>query len=294
MRVHDAPLVVLVARPQLVWTSGGDSPDPAVGVYRLLEEYGLTVDGWRRDDAATDGDLLPELMGRLCYGSFGEAQGRVGSEAYIGNIVAQGHGSVLEHATWSFVACRSSRACSLQQVRHRAGFAYSGESTHFIRYGDGGRKGEVEPAVCVTGLEGGLREEAAHGLSVAVEAYSRLWDALKASDPDLKKKEVSGAARGLLPNALEARLGFSGNARALRHLCEYRANPGNTLEIRLLACQVLRIMKAEAPASFRDLVAYRDEDGWPSVGSTLPPPESKTVVTESGESVVVTARGPKV
>lgn len=260
MRVFTEPKVILVSRPTLV----------DEGVTELLAEYGFSDEDWRRGEGDTDGDSLPELMGRLCYGSFGSRQGRVGSTDYHHHLLEAGHGSVLEHATWSFVVCRASRGYTHQQVRHRAGFAYAQESSHFIRYGSQDTPGQQEVGVCLTGLTGEALELATKSCEVSIDAYADLWARLKtdlnASGRTTQiKKLVSGTARGLLPTAVESRLGVTANARALRHFCELRGNPDNTLEIRLVAVQILDIMKVEAPSMFLDMGVEMHEDGYPVV-----------------------------
>ncbi len=260
MKFHDAPKVILVGQPSIYWP----------GVTSLLEEYGLDFEGWRRDLDDVDGDGLPELMGRLCYGSFGAAQGRIGARAYIANILDGGHGSVLEHANWSFVICRASRGFTHQMVRHRAGSAMSQESQHFIRYAaDEGDPKAPEAAACLTGIPESERTGAEGAIRAAVLAYVGLWKGIRAKfAPDAKvKKIVSGAARGLLPGALESRLGFTANARALRHICELRGTEDNTLEIRLVAVQLAEIMMREAPAIFQDFAVVEGSDGHPVVKS---------------------------
>ena len=142
MKTFDRPKVILVTRPSIVFE----------GVQQLLSEYDLLSAGWQRAKDDGDGDSIPELMGRLCYGSFGKRQGRIGAEPYLLNILEGGHGSVLEHANWGFVVCRASRGFTHQIVRHRAGFAFSQESQHFIKYSTEGEPRAPEAAVCVTGL----------------------------------------------------------------------------------------------------------------------------------------------
>lgn len=263
MRVFHEPKVILVTRPTII----------AEGVRQVLAEYSTPEQEatWTRDVADTDGDGIPELMGRLCYGAFGTNQGRIGAKSYIANILSGGHGSVMEHACWGFVACRAGRGYTHQMVRHRAGFAFSQESTHFIRY-DKEAKGGQEPGFCVAGLpEGSVMDEALAAAQASFDAYANLWRELRDHFPvDAKvKKVVSGTVRQLLPNGAESRLGFTGNARALRHFCELRGNADNTLEVRLVAAQVARIMMAEAPALFQDFRVEDAEDGWPTVSSTF-------------------------
>src|SRR5438270_235547 len=79
-----------------------------------------------------------------CYLAFGSKQGRRSNADYIGNILEQRHGSVLEHAVWSFLITGVSRALTHELIRHRAGFGYSQESQ---RYVDETETDFVEPAV---------------------------------------------------------------------------------------------------------------------------------------------------
>jgi thymidylate synthase (FAD) len=254
MKVHTEPKVILVTRPQIDWE----------GVDELLAEYGEDAT-WRMDENDTEGDQIPELMGRLCYGSFGIRQGRVGASAYLANILEQGHGSVLEHATWGFVVCRASRGHSAQLARHRSGFAHSVESTHFIRYDLKAGPGRQEAAICLTGIPRSLVNGAAETSERTIAAYNELFDALKTAFPEAKKKEAAGAVRALLPIALEAKHGFTANARALRHFCELRGTVDNILEIRLVAVQIVQIMLKEAPAIFQDFSIAQAEDSLPVV-----------------------------
>lgn len=265
MRSFGAPKVILVARPSLV----------AEGVGELLREYGVSpVHGWNRGDdqrLLSDGDGLSELMGRLCYGSFGARQGRIGAD-YHANVLEGGHGSVLEHACWSFVVTRASRGYTHQQVRHRAGWAYSQESQHFIRYADQGEPGWQEAGLCLTGWPDFLKPAVTEFVRGALEFYSLMTKAVDerarlAGAKTGLKKLVAGLVRGILPNILESRIGITANARALRHFCELRGQPDNVLEIRLVACEIARIMKIEAPHMFQDVEIGMETDGHPAVSS---------------------------
>jgi thymidylate synthase (FAD) len=245
------------------------------GIQELMYEYDMNLDDWKRALTDRSGDSLPELMGRLCYGSFGPRQGRIGATDYIKNILDQGHGSVLEHACFSFVICRASRGFTHQMVRHRAGFSYSQESTHFIRYKTEDlvlpRPG-TEANICVTGIIGEKnREMAAYAMKKSLMDYERLWRDIREEFPEEGKfhKAVTGAARNLLPTGIESRLGFTANARALRHFCELRGAIDNTVEIRLVAVQVARIMKQECPAIFSDILTPDAADLWPYVSSRV-------------------------
>ena len=244
-----APLVRCIARPQLIMDE----------VHEFLQ-HDLGGAEWAHS-ASSGGELLVEFAGRMCYNSFGAAQGRKTTGEYLSNILEQGHGSVLEHATWSFLVTRCTRGYTHQQVRHRAGWAYSQESTHFVKYGQHAR-------IALPGLKDASPEAikaADQAARAAVDAYVKLHEDLSETFPEQPKrrKALTGAARSLLPQALESKLVFTANARALRHFCELRGAEDNTVEIRLVASQVLDYMKCEAPSIFADFTESKGQDGYP-------------------------------
>src|ERR1700740_2212171 len=107
-----------------------------VGLGEFKDFFG--IQGWS-SDAETDGELLIEIMGRLCYKSFDTklnanlSRVREGNHNYLGNIISQKHGSVLEHSTVTFSLLNVSRILTHELVRHRVGVAYSQESQRFVR-----------------------------------------------------------------------------------------------------------------------------------------------------------------
>lgn len=253
MKVHLNPEVVLIWRPTMI----------RGGVERLLEKYGQPPEGWRRDPTDGDGDGIPELYGRMCYSAFGPLQGRIGAKAYHANILSQAHGSVIENATWGFAVFGASRGFLAQMTRHRAGFAFAAESSHFEHFSDNNEKGTIEPGICLTGIPKALHAQFIKAAQGALDDYEAMWKSIRETFPiDAKvKKIVSGSARGLLPTCLECRLGFSANARALRHVCEMRGTEANTLEIRLVAVQLAKLMQVEAPSIFQDMEILEGSDG---------------------------------
>src|SRR5215208_4848783 len=72
---------------------------------------------------STDGERLAEFAGRLCYMSQKNPAGRT-TRDYLENIKKQGHGPVLEHASYSLLLEGVSRSLTHELVRHRAGMAY--------------------------------------------------------------------------------------------------------------------------------------------------------------------------
>src|SRR6516225_8066446 len=94
---------------------------------RFLADHGVA---WQTDTEQA-GESLTEIAGRLCYMSFARPRPG-GNQAYLGHILEVGHGSVLEHAVWSFIFTGISRSCSHELVRHRAGWAYSQLSQRYV------------------------------------------------------------------------------------------------------------------------------------------------------------------
>src|SRR5215207_5139612 len=80
---------------------------------------------------STDGERLAEFAGRLCYMSQHNPASR-STRDYLENIKKQGHGSVLEHASYSLLLEGVSRSLTHELVRHRAGFAYSQLSQRYV------------------------------------------------------------------------------------------------------------------------------------------------------------------
>jgi thymidylate synthase (FAD) len=100
-------------------------------------------------------------------------------------------------------------------------------------------------------------------LNGCVSAYEKLYDKLKVEEET--KHNSCGAARQLLPNAIEAKILITANMRAWRHFCEERGNTHNTLEIRVVACKVLSILQKRAKALVYGLELFEDVDGRQSV-----------------------------
>jgi thymidylate synthase (FAD) len=135
------PKVYVVAHTQLNRVDLEGTP----GLVSFLESEGCTEedDISKRSglygeqvpsDEDTECDLLPELAGRVCYGSYGRKKDT--NERYIGHIIEVGHGSVCEHSTITLAFTGISRSLTHELVRHRAGFGYSQRSQRFVNESD--------------------------------------------------------------------------------------------------------------------------------------------------------------
>jgi thymidylate synthase (FAD) len=207
-----------------------------------------------------DGELLVEFGGRVCYRSWEPGLNpnvtRVRAEQgdYLANILRSLHGSVLEHASYSFAFRNVSRVFTHELVRHRAGSAFSQESLRYVRLTDIGFR--VPPA-----LEP-LREQIIHLVEQLEDFQVSAADELGLDDegvPFHVKKEITSALRRLAPIGLSTDIFWTANVRTLRHVIEMRTADGAEEELRLVFDKIARIMQAEAPGLFQDFV--RTDDG---------------------------------
>ncbi len=222
----------------------------------FIEPSHLAVQ-WMGD--ATDGERLAEFAGRLCSMSQRNAAGRSTRE-YLENIKKQGHGSVLEHATYTLLLEGVSRSLTHELVRHRVGFAYSQLSP---RYMDESDACFVMPPALIG--DEGLECAWIAQITAAQEGYVALVSALMTryawvDDRSHRRKMARDAARGVLPNSTETKIVVTGNARAWRTMLELRSDEGAEMEIRRMALAVLQVLQAEAPAFFSDFEVYQAPD----------------------------------
>ena len=245
MNIVREPQVYLIARQ----TIDADAID------EFLKDHTLT---WQTD-TEVGAEALCELAGRLCYMSFGK--GRKTNQDYLANLISVQHGSVLEHAGWSFLFTGVSRSFTHELVRHRAGFGYSQLSQ---RYVDESTCDFVEPACIADDPE--LHTIWEEAIRQSHQAYCQLVDGLArkfAREPDrtLRRKLARQAARSVLPNATETKIFVTGNGRAWRHFIEARANEHAAIEIRKVAIKILRLLLEEAPSVFGDYEIVMRPDG---------------------------------
>jgi thymidylate synthase (FAD) len=247
------PGAVLISRPQVDLS----------GLGPFLEAFtrdGVDFSSYLEDPVVlADADQLAKLAGQACYMSFGQHRSWNERAAdYFRNILASGHGSVLEHANFTIVTYGGDRSYTHEAVRHRAGFAYSQESQ---RYVDGKVLRFVERIEFQADAElHGLFEKR---IDRAAAEYDDLAERLRASYlasrpgfVDLprteQRKAVNQAARACLPNETEAVIVTTGNVRAWRNTIELRASPHADRPIRAIAFRQLLLLREAAPLLFAD------------------------------------------
>jgi thymidylate synthase (FAD) len=253
--VHEtSPAVHLIARPSI----------DLDGMRAYLADVG--GEGWldRRVEEAggapNGGELLVEFGGRACYRSWepglnvNVTRVRTDRHEYFENLLRSAHGSVLEHASYSFALRNVSRVFTHELVRHRAGSAFSQESLRYVRLTDIGFR--VPPA---------LEPLRAQVLAIVEQLEEFQRDAAEKLGIDDQgvpfhvKKEVTSALRRLAPIGLSTDIVWSANLRTLRHVIEMRTAEGAEEELRSVFDEVARVMLREAPLIFQDF--ERSSDG---------------------------------
>jgi len=231
-----------------------------------LERYLKTVGGetWlasRRADeeGINPGQLLVEAAGRACYRSWepglnpNVTRVRTDQKEYFLNILRSGHGSVLEHANYTFVIYDVSRVFTHELVRHRAGSAFSQESLRFVRLKD-------LPFRIPESIES-LRPQIVSILETLEEfqiAAAEHFELDVEGKSFHEKKEITSALRRLAPEGLSTMIIWTANIRTLRHVIQARTDPGAEEELRFVFDKIGRVMQQEAPFLFGDFTIAED------------------------------------
>jgi thymidylate synthase (FAD) len=251
----EGPKLFLVARPNFDCDSFRD----------FLE---MEKETWAKSEEASIPENIVEVAGRLCYMSFGPRQFRKCNRDYIHNLIKQGHESVLEHVSWSFILTGVSRAFTHQLVRHRVGFSFSQLSQ---QYHDENDASFVMPNAIARFPH--LAESWRRTVRQSKRAYQELLGFLETEAfhklSSLEKKEfhraVRSAARSVLPNATETKIFITANARAIRHFLAIRGGIPGDEEMRMVSALFLETLNQEAPALFSDFVIEKMADGTPII-----------------------------
>ena len=179
---------------------------------------------------------------RLCYAPIGaseliESMSPERMYSVLSTVLAGGHFSTLEHASYTFAIEGVSRTLTHQLVRHRIA-SYEQQSQRYVKYKDG---------IEVIKPESIAADEAASArfdelMAAIQDAYQEFLDAgIPAED-----------ARYVLPNATETKLVMTMNARELRHFFSIRCCNRAQWEIRDMAWQMLELVRPTAPFVFAE------------------------------------------
>jgi len=186
-----------------------------------------------------------ELCGRAAGVSYDKEE-KEDYGAFIRRIVALGHESVLEHASFTFRVEGISRALSHQWVRHRI-CSFTQRSQRRV---DESRGGYVLPPL--DSLEEKKREEVRGKMEAFIKSSFDLYRELR--EAGVRAED----ARYVLTNATETKIYWTANARELRHFFRLRLHKESQWEIRQMAQQMFDLVYRVAPPLFEDLRRLRE------------------------------------
>jgi thymidylate synthase (FAD) len=156
----------------------------------------------------------------------------------VEKVRAAGHHSTLEHNIFVFGVTGLSRAATHQLVRHRH-LQFDQQSQRYLAFKDA-----AFPYVKPRKLS---------SLPELSAKFDDLMHEIGETYNAMLKAGISGEdARFVLPNAAASQLVVSGNARAWYEFLTLRTCNMAQWEIREMAFEILRILKREDPALFRD------------------------------------------
>lgn len=179
---------------------------------------------------------------RLCYAPVGatelmESLSEERIRKVLTTIMAGGHFSTLEHASYTFAIDGVSRALTHQLVRHRLA-SFNQQSQRYVKF--------------TNGLETIKPDTIAEN-----EACNRLFDEMVEKTVEAYKAFVDAGvpaedARYILPNAAETKIVVTMNIRELLHFFSLRCCNRAQWEIRELAWKMLELVRPTAPFIFAE------------------------------------------
>lgn len=218
----------------------------------------------------SEAELATGLPAKRCYNSFvpginpNVTKVRKDWDKYFQNLLEAGHGSVLEHATWTFAIEGCTRVCTAEMNRHRAGVAVSEASLRYIRFNHGEipywepnsiryLQGDDESLKKKKQLTRELFQKVFEQAENNYKEYCEIWkEELDPQSPFRKKKMVTSTGRRLLPMGISTGVVYTINARALRHIITMRATPEAEEEIAYVGCYLAFMMFKQEPRIFGD------------------------------------------
>jgi thymidylate synthase (FAD) len=178
---------------------------------------------------------------RQCYAAVGSSElkkkiDKATRERMIKQVMASGHTSTLEHASFTFGIEGISRACSHQLVRHRIA-SFSQQSQRYVNEAKNNFEYVMPPKI--------------KAIKNANTEFLKTMKNLRKVYEDLIEMGVPAEdARFVLPNAAATKIVVTMNARALLHFLELRCCKRAQWEIQQMANLMLTEVKKVAPIIF--------------------------------------------
>lgn len=275
-------------------------------IYDWVHSLGVT-DRWNLPSEPSEPETLVGLAAKRCYLSFevglNENVTKIRKDwfDYLTNILKSGHGSVLEHASYTFAIEGVSRVFTAEMNRHRAGMAISEGSMRYIRLTDlkywlpdmltsgastsWDRHSQLETIKIfketfehveqlmrnletLWGINDKKQCPVCQGIEQSIAPCSRCNGAGVLPVVSFhKKKLLTSMFRRLIPMGVATGGVWTMNLRSLRHIMALRTHPGAEEEIARVMHLIGSYIMQENKILFAD---FKDVDGqlvpdWPKV-----------------------------
>jgi len=156
----------------------------------------------------------------------------------IGRLIRDGHESVLEHASATFLIEGISRCCLAQLTRHRLA-SFTVETQRLDRIGGYPARDFVHP-------------RSVEKCGAMIKADEAAYACIAAYDALIKEGVPAEDARYYLPQGVTTRLVMTANFREWRHIIRLRTAPDAQWEIRELADRIRETLSVYAPSVFKE------------------------------------------
>lgn len=194
-----------------------------------------------------DGDKVLrhiENCGRTCYQSYQNITEDVSSaKKMIEMLIKSGHESVLEHFSIT-IKMKTDVGCYKDLSRHRAGTAFSIESTRFCNYSKdkfGNEISVIKPC----------------NIDVNTEEYKLWLDCMINIEHTYNKMSELGCKpdqlRMILPHSTAAEVSMTANLRSWRHIFNMRCAKAAHPSVRQVMLMTLKQFHSKIPVIFDDL-----------------------------------------
>lgn len=218
--------------------------------------------------AVSDPALLVALAAKQCYLAFQPGLNpnvtKIRSDmfVYLDNVLKQRHGSVLEHAVFTFGINGCSRVFTGEMNRHRAGVGISERSMRYIRYEDikfwmpecfRAASGDDNRTLCNKQESREVLTEQFKSQEAMMARFADIWrEELAPESTFHAKKTLTSAFRRGIGMGVATGGVWSLNMRALRHVIALRTDAGAEEEIAHICTKIGKIMLAEVPELLGD------------------------------------------
>ena len=233
-----------------------------LGADEFLKEYQNGA-----HDEVSDPAFLVALAAKQCYMAFQPSLNpnltkvRKDMVEYLDNVLRQAHGSVLEHAVFTYAINGCSRVFTGEMNRHRAGVGISERSMRYVRYENISywmpecfreAEGDSPALASKKASSRAILQRQFSQQEAAMAHFASVWeDELKSNDFHTKKV-LTSAFRRVIGMGIATGGVWTLNARALRHVLALRTAEGAEEEIVHVCMKIGRDMIETYPELFGD------------------------------------------